>query len=292
MPSASARESCDGNRVKRTATHVKASEDTADRALHATERERAILGLLAERGFVTFRDLERAIDASPATLRRDLERLANEGRLKRVHGGAQPVEQKTGASSAEQGLRGVPFHENISRNRLEKEAIGRAAAALCSPGEGVMIDGGSTTLQMCPHLSGQKLQVLTNSLHIALALLSQPGTRVQVPGGTVFPEQNIILSASGDDLMPRFYAPKLFMGAAAVGPQGLMQADIVLVAAERRLIERAEQLILLVDSSKFHGPSGNVVCGLEEVDTVITDSGIEPEHRRMLVKAGVKLIVA
>ena len=155
-----------------------------------------------------------------------------------------------------------------------------------------MIDGGSTTLQMCPHLDGKNLQVLTNSLHIVGALLAQPGTRIQVAGGTVFREQNIILSAAGDDLLPRFHAPKLFMGAAALGAQGVMQADIVLVALERRLIERAEQLILLVDSSKFHGPSGNVVCDLDEVDIVVTDSGIASEHRRMLTKAGVKVIVA
>jgi DeoR family ulaG and ulaABCDEF operon transcriptional repressor len=155
-----------------------------------------------------------------------------------------------------------------------------------------MIDGGSTTLQMCPHLNGKNLQVLTNSLHIAIALLAQPGTRVQVPGGTVFPEQNIILSPSGDDLMPRFHAPKLFMGAAAVGPQGIMQADIVLVAAERRLIERAEQFILLVDSSKFRGASGSVVCALDEVDVVISDAGLAAEHRQMLSRAGVELIVA
>ncbi len=83
-----------------------------------------------------------------------------------------------------------------------------------------MIDGGSTTLQMCRHLEGKNLQVLTNSLHIVSALLSQTGTRISVPGGAVFREQNIILSASGDDLMPRFHAPQLFMGAAAVGAAG------------------------------------------------------------------------
>ena len=76
--------------------------------------------------------------------------------------------------------------------------------------------------------------------------------------------------------MPRFHAPKLFMGAASVGPQGIMQQDVILVAAERRLIERAEQVILLVDSSKFGASSGAIVCGLEEIDTVITDA--VPEH--------------
>jgi len=155
-----------------------------------------------------------------------------------------------------------------------------------------MIDGGSTTLQMCRHLEGLDLQVLTNSLHIVSALLSQTGTRIQVPGGSVFREQNIILSATGDDLMPRFHAPKLFMGAAAVGPQGIMQADVVLVASERRLIERAEELILLIDSSKFQSSSGTVVCDLEDIDVVVTDKGIESRHVEILKTASVELIIA
>jgi DeoR family ulaG and ulaABCDEF operon transcriptional repressor len=124
------------------------------------------------------------------------------------------------------------------------------------------------------------------------ALLAQTGTRVLVPGGAVFREQDIILSAAGDDLMPRFYATKLFMGATAVGPQGIMQPDVVLVASERRLIDRAEQLILLVDSSKFQGPSGNVLCGIEDIDVLVTDSGIGASHRKMLESAGVRIVVA
>jgi DeoR family transcriptional regulator, ulaG and ulaABCDEF operon transcriptional repressor len=257
--------------------------------MHAEERERAILDVMSSRGFVAFRDLERLVDASPATLRRDLERLATEGRVVRVHGGAKLSGED---GSQPPPLSGVPFHENIRKHRPQKQAIGRAAAALCAPGEAIMIDGGSTTLQMCPHLDGLNLQVLTNSLHIVSALLPQAGTRVSVPGGAVFPEQNIILSASGDDLMPRFVARKLFMGAAAVGARGIIQADVVLVAAERRFIERAEQVILLVDSSKFVDPSGSVVCALEEVDVVITDKGVKVEHAALVEAAGVTLIVA
>ena len=154
-----------------------------------------------------------------------------------------------------------------------------------------MIDGGSTTLQMCPHLAGLNLQVLTNSLHIVNALLAQPGTRVLVPGGQVFPEQNIILSAAGDDGMPRFHAPRLFLGAASLGPVGLMQADIILVTGERRFIDRADEIIVMVDSSKFDGPSGHVVCPLQDIDTVITDSGISPARVAMLENANVKVMV-
>jgi DeoR family ulaG and ulaABCDEF operon transcriptional repressor len=260
--------------------------DVGGDRMHAAEREAAILQLLRDSGFISFRELERRLGASPATIRRDLERLAGEGRVIRVHGGVKlAADQAKGGS-----LTGVPFHQNINRNRAAKEAIGKAAAQLCQPGEGVIIDGGSTTLQMCPHLDGLGLQVLTNSLHIVSALLPQATTRIMVPGGAVFREQNIILSVAGDDLMPRFHAPKLFMGAAAVGPQGIMQADVVLVAAERRFIERAEKLILLVDSSKFESSSGHVICGLDEIDVVVTDRRLSQEHRSMLAQAGVTVV--
>ena len=257
--------------------------------MHATERESLILNILRERGFVSFRDLESRMDDSPATIRRDLERLSGEGKLYRVRGGA-----KATAGTGELGephLAGVPFHENIGKRRAEKEAIGRAAATMCAPGEGVMIDGGSTTLQMCPYLAGLGLQVLTNSLHIVSALIGQAGTRVLVPSGAVFPEQNIILSVFGDDGMPRFHAPRLFMGAASIGPQGLMQADVVLVAGERRFIERADEVIVLVDSSKFEGSSGNIVCELAQIDAIVTDDAVSDRAAAMLERAGVKMIV-
>jgi DeoR family transcriptional regulator, ulaG and ulaABCDEF operon transcriptional repressor len=264
--------------------------------MHSAEREKLILEYLDQKGFVSFQDLERRVEASPATLRRDLGRLTRAGLISRVRGGAKRAEgaKSTGGSAelSRPGLIGVPFQENIHRNRPQKDAIGRAAAKLCSAGEAVMIDGGSTTLQMCQHLAGLNMQVLTNSLHIVNTLINQTGTRVLVPAGQVFREQNIILSAAGDDGMPRFHAPKLFMGAASVGAAGIMQADIILVAAERGLMERADEIILLVDSSKFDGPSGHVVCPLQDIDVVVTDSGISSEHAKMLEKAGVKLVVA
>ena len=102
------------------------------RAPHADERKQSILGLLARRGFVTFRELEQEVAASPATLRRDLERLAEENLLVRVHGGAR-LNEPSPVGVREAGLAGVPFQENITKRAGEKLAIGRAAAALCSP---------------------------------------------------------------------------------------------------------------------------------------------------------------
>lgn len=257
--------------------------------MHSTQRERLILEAVSATGFVSYRALEAQLGASPATIRRDLTRLEEGGHILRVHGGARLPEEKP---AAPQVLSGTPFEQSITLHLPAKQAIGRAAAALCHPGEGIMIDGGTTTLQMCPHLAGLECQVLTNSLHIVDALLPQPGTRVLLPSGTVFREQNIILAPAGEESMPRFHAPKLFMGAAAVGPQGVMQQDVILVAAERRFMDRAEEVILLVDSSKFSSSSGAIVCGLEEVGTVITDSGIPPEMADRLRSLGLRLVIA
>jgi DeoR family ulaG and ulaABCDEF operon transcriptional repressor len=258
--------------------------------MHATERETLILEAMGKTGFVSYRDLEVRLDASPATIRRDLARLEAQGQIVRVHGGAKwPAADEPPPSLR---LSGTPFDQSITLNLAAKQAIGRAAAALVEPGEGIMIDGGTTTLQMCPHLAGRDCQVLTNSLHIVNALLPQEGTRILLPSGTLFREQNIVLAPAGEDSMPRFHAPKLFMGAAAIGSQGIMQADAVLVSAERRLIDRAEKVIVLADSSKFQSSSGAIVCGLDEIDVLVTDQGITQETARSIKDADIELILA
>jgi DeoR family transcriptional regulator, ulaG and ulaABCDEF operon transcriptional repressor len=254
--------------------------------MHAEDRERTILAMLEKRGFVSFRELDKRLIASPATVRRDLERLAVAGRIVRVHGGAKMPD------AVDFGLTGVPFHENIKKNAAAKAAIGRAAARLCTAGESIIIDGGSTTLQMCPHLEGLELQVVTNSLHIVSALLPQTKTRVYLPAGALFREQNILLSPFEDDGSSHYRASKMFIGAAGVGPGGLMQTDVILLQAERRLMARAASVVLLVDSSKFGAKGGQAVCDLKSIATVVTDDGISDRDARMLKRAGAELICA
>jgi len=263
---------------------------TPGKKLHSSEREELILSLLAVRGFITFQDLEAGVSASPATIRRDLEKLERMQRITRVRGGARlvrPDEPNVGAQ-----LSGIPFNENLSRDLAAKLAIGREAAKLCRRGDSIIIDGGSTTLQMCPHLEGLSLQILTNSLHIVSALLPQARTSIMLPAGTLFREQNILLSPYQDDGVNRFRASRMFMGAAAVGSHGVMQSDVILVHAERRLIGLADQLILLVDSSKFEDHTGHLVCGLEDISVLITDDRIGDAAASIIEARIGQLIVA
>jgi DeoR family ulaG and ulaABCDEF operon transcriptional repressor len=258
--------------------------------MHAAERDAEITRLLNSQGFISFKQLCDRLEASSATIRRDLERLDAEGLIERVRGGAR---LRNGAKPIPSDrLVGAPFEENKTKRAPEKDAIGRAAAKLCARGEAIIIDGGTTTFQMCAHLEGLNLQVLTNSLHIVGELLPQPGARVSVPGGAVFREQNIILSPFEDDGINRYHASKLFMGAAAVGPRGLMQADVVLIQAEQKLMDKADQLIVLVDSSKFRSSAAFVVCGLGEIDTVITDAGIRDADLDLMRTHDIEVIIA
>ena len=258
--------------------------------MHAAQRDAEITRLLNSQGFISFKQLCGRLEASSATIRRDLERLDAEGLIERVRGGAR---LRNGAKPVPSDrLVGAPFEENKTRFAEEKAAIGRAAAKLCERGEAIIIDGGTTTFQMCSHLEGLNLQVLTNSLHIVGELLPQPGARVSVPGGAVFREQNIILSPFEDDGINRYHATKLFMGAAAIGPRGLMQADVVLIQAEQKLMDKADQLIVLADSSKFRGSATFLVCGLDEIDIVITDAGLREADLDLLNAHEVEVIIA
>lgn len=258
--------------------------------MHAVQREKLILELLAKTGIVSYRELETKLGVSGATVRLDLMRLEGRKLAVRARGDVMLPEIAQDIDRAQPG--GAPSSRLVAHRLIAKRVIAKAAASLCETGEVIMLGAGMTTLQMCPFFKGLGLQVVTNSLHIVEALLPQPDTHILLPSGTVSRDRNIILAPSCGHSMPRFHAPKLFMGAVAVGPQGVMQQDAILVAAERRFIDQADQVILLADSSKFVSSSGPIVCGLDEVDVLVTDAGVGQEARAMLAAAGVRLIVA
>jgi DeoR family ulaG and ulaABCDEF operon transcriptional repressor len=174
----------------------------------------------------------------------------------------------------------------------EKQAIARAAVELCEDGEPIIINGGTTTFQMVHPLATKRCQVFTNSFPIAEHLLKHSKNTIMLSGGAIYREQNIILSPFDNDVTRNFYARRMFMGAQGVGPLGLMEADPLLIQAEEKLIGQADELVVLVDSTKFEQRSSLVLCGLDRISTLITDEGISDKAAAMLDAADVKLIVA
>ena len=255
--------------------------------MHETERHRVILAAVQSRPVATVGELVDITGTSEATIRRDIAALHVAGRLRRVRGGAEAVNPPE-----QNGLLGRPFAVNETINMAAKRAIARAAAELCKDGEPIIINGGTTTYQMVHHLTARRLSVFTNSFAIAEFLIHHSRNSVVIPGGTIYREQNIILSPFGGVVASHFYARKLFIGCQGIGRNGLMEADPMLVQSELGLIGQADEVIVLADSSKFANRSSLILCGLDRIATVITDDGIRDEDRQMLEVAGVELIVA
>lgn len=254
--------------------------------MHEKDRHRVILSAVQDRPLVTVVDLCALTGASEVTVRRDLNRLDDQKRLRRIRGGAEAIATKPFV-----GLAGRPFSVNETMNIAEKQAIAAAAVELCEDGEPIIINGGTTTFQMVHPLASRQMQVFTNSFPIAEHLLKNTSNTVMVSGGILYREQNIILSPFDNDVTRNFYAKRMFMGASGIGPLGLMEQDPLLIQAEQKLIGQAEELIVLVDSSKFKNRSSLVLCPLNRIDTIITDDGIDDRTAAMLETADVTLIV-
>ncbi len=254
--------------------------------MHERERHKLILNAVQERPVATIGELVDMTGTSEATIRRDISALHLQGRLRRVRGGAEALHPPQFV-----GIAGRPFKVSEAVNVEKKRAIAEAAVALCADGDSIIINGGTTTFQMVNFLSATRLQVMTNSFPIAEHLIKHTRNNVMVPGGVIYREQGTILSPFEDDVTKNFFAHRMFMGAQGVGRLGVMERDPLMVQGERKLIEQAEELILLVDSSKFAQRSSLIVCGLNRVDMIITDDGVSDETATMIEAAEVKLVV-
>ncbi|MFZ7094051.1 DeoR/GlpR family DNA-binding transcription regulator [Primorskyibacter sp. 2E233] len=255
--------------------------------MHEKERHRIILSAVQDRPVVTVVDLCNLTGVSEATVRRDIAQLHMQKKLRRVRGGAEAITPPQFV-----GLAGRTFAVNETMKIKEKQAIARAAVELCEDGEPIIINGGTTTFQMVHPLATRRLQVFTNSFPIAEHLLKHSKNTIMLSGGAIYREQNIILSPFENDVTRNFYARRMFMGAQGLGPLGLMEADPLLIQAEQKLIGQADELVVLVDSSKFENRSSLVLCPLTKIDVVITDDGISDRAAQMLEAADIKLIVA
>ena len=255
--------------------------------MHETERHRIILSAIQGKSVVSVAELVELTESSEATIRRDIAALHVQKRLRRVRGGAEALHPPQFV-----GLAGRPFSVSEAINVRQKQAIAREAVALCEDGDPIIINGGTTTFQMVHFLANRRLHVFTNSFPIAEHLLKHSKNTIMLSGGVVYREQGVILSPFENDVTRNFYARRMFMGAQGLGPLGLMETDPLLIQAERKLIGQADELVVLADSSKFRQRSSLILCGLERIATVITDSGIEDSHAAMLEEAGVRLIVA
>jgi DeoR family ulaG and ulaABCDEF operon transcriptional repressor len=253
--------------------------------MHESQRHRLILSVLQEKPVVTVHELVDLTESSEATIRRDIGALHLQKKLRKMRGGAESINPVPLV-----GLSGRPFSVNQNFNVERKRAIARAAVEMCEDGDAIIINGGTTTFQMVHFLTTRWMEVFTNSFPIAEHLLRHSKNTVVVPGGTIYREQNIILAPFENDGSKHFSARRMFMGAQGIGAMGVMEADPLLINAEEKLINQAEELVVLIDSSKFGQRHSKILCPLDRVTTIITDDDISDDARRIIDDAGVNLM--
>jgi DeoR family ulaG and ulaABCDEF operon transcriptional repressor len=252
-----------------------------------SERHRLILKLVQERSAASVIDLVDLLGASEATIRRDINAMAERGEVRRIRGGAESVNARHQAH-----LVGMPFSLSQEINVPQKRAIARTAAGLIAKDESIIINGGTTTFALVEFLADHDLDVLTNSFPIAAKLLATSRNRITLPGGAIYREQSIVLSPFKNDSIENFWAKKLFTGCYGLNRFGMMETDPLIVQAETKLLQRAEELVVLADSSKLRQQSAMIVVGLNRITTLVTDDAARAEELEVFKSAGIKVIVA
>ena len=254
----------------------------------AAERRLLVLRLLRQDRFASLAELTRLSGASAATVRRDLARLAAEGLVERVHGGATvAADPATPGPTPE-----VPLDERVGIASEKKRRIARRAATMCADGDTIIVDGGSTTLQLVPFLRGLRLRVITNSLAIADELSRGSACTVVLGGGVVRPESRLVLDPFSGDPFANYSASTVFMGVYGIDESGATNTDEQLIRTERAMIGRARRLVVLADSLKFGRRGSLWLCGFDRISAIVTDDDIPDSWRELLAAKGVELVVA
>jgi DeoR/GlpR family transcriptional regulator of sugar metabolism len=233
--------------------------------LFLQERLDQIVTLLQEEGRVSVADLSDHFGVSAVTIRNDLTSLQQQGLLVRTHGGA--------VTRQDPNMEPPAFALRKDLHRLEKERIGRAAAALVRDGDSVALDASTTAWQIARHLKDrQELTVVTNGLFIALEFLDSPGVSVVMPGGALRAASASLVGDEGACILERYHVQKGFFGAGGFTlEEGLTDTNQYEVELKQRMVERSKQVIAVVDSSKWGQVTFASLASLEHLDHVITD---------------------
>lgn len=228
------------------------------------ERGRRVIAELRRAGgFLDVGSLADRLRVSHMTIRRDLAALEQAGEVRRTRGGAY-------LPSASARWIEPPFVQRRSVRADAKRAIARRAVEEVHPGQIIGIDVGSTTLELCPHLAEvADLTIVTSSLPVAGALA---GTLdVYIPGGRIRPRELSVVGASARDGISRFHLDTVFIGAAGLDESGISDYSVEDSEIKRIMIGNADRVVVLCDSSKLGRRSAVAVCGLHEVDVLVTD---------------------
>lgn len=242
------------------------------------QRKQLILNRLATHGQIVAGELALELGTSEDTIRRDLRELAQQGKLQRVHGGALPASAATGD---------LRVRQQVSTN--EKQALGRFGAQLIKPGQVVMLDGGTTAIQVARQLPADlRATVITHSPNVAVELAAHRHVDIIVLGGRLFRHSMVNVGASVIEAAARFRADLFFLGVTGVHPEaGLSTGDAEEADVKRALHARAAETVVLASSEKLLSASAFVIAPMKALSLLVVSDGTKPKTVAALRAGGV-----
>jgi len=250
------------------------------------ERRRKILEMVTESGRVTVLEIVRRFGVSAVTARTDLDALSTLGSVVRSHGGALGPQEPT---------KDYPVGFKAILHQSEKSRIGQAAANLVHPGETVILDNGTTTLEIARHLKTMKLQnltVITNALNIATELAGVPGLMLIMLGGLLRQISSSFVGPQAEGMLAELHADRLFLAVDGFSLEiGASTPDILEAHLNERMMDAAKETTIVADFSKLGRRSVSKIGSIERVHRLITDSHASAAFLDAVRQKGIEVIV-
>lgn len=259
------------------------STNKQDVTVIVEERRQKVLDLVTQRGFISLSELSKEIEASESTIRRDLDFWDKQGVLRRTHGGAAYLVD---------GQTLPPLDERTSRQTSEKQAIARAAVARSQDGDAILIDGGTTTLEVARLLVGRPVQIVTNSLPIANLFANSRETDLVILGGYVYPRTGVALGPLTVRMLEEVHVHQTILSCSGITAKGLFNSNLLLVETQRQMMRAADEVVVVADHTKFGKQSLAFLCEQSAIDTLIVDAGLKEAQRQLIDETQVRLVVA
>jgi DeoR family transcriptional regulator, aga operon transcriptional repressor len=249
-----------------------------------TERHQFILDKLKKEGNVNVVELCNELNVSSVTIRKDLKLLEDKTLVYRTHGGGTLVNPYT-----------VDKHvnEKAKINSAEKQEIGNVAAKLIDPNDSIIIASGTTVLSLAKSIQPQEsLTVITAALNVATELSQQANIEIILLGGILRKSSTSVTGYYAEKILEDFSCSKLFLGVDGIDIEfGLTTTNAMEAQLNRKMIQAAQKTIVLADSTKFGKRGFGKICGLEDIQQIITDGGIPERTANTLKSMGIEVTI-
>lgn len=247
--------------------------------MNESYRQQRLLDLLEERKMLSTTEIIQQFDISPATARRDINKLNQQGKLRKVRNGAEVVR--------------LSHSNNVSNisNSNEKQRIAAAAKKLCREGDSVVLTCGTTMMTLGNSLCGQPIQIITNYLPLANQLIENNHDDLVIIGGQYNKNKAITLSLNAQN-ETSYAANIMFTSGKGFTAEGLYKTDMIIAHSEKQMSAKAEKYVVLLDSSKLGKRVGMLFNELQNIDLLITGVEADPEIIQQLRTKGLEVILA